>query len=65
VACGRVDGFWEHGLAPWDRAAGGLIAAEAGATVGLLGQTMLATSPALFERVAALVAAGSGDFPAG
>ena len=34
VACGRLDGFWERGLAPWDRAAGGLIAAEAGARVG-------------------------------
>ncbi len=33
VACGRVDGFWEKGLAPWDLAAGGLIAAEAGAVV--------------------------------
>ena len=33
VACGRVDGYYERGLAPWDLAAGGLIAAEAGAIV--------------------------------
>ncbi len=33
VACGRVDGYFERGLAPWDLAAGGLIAAEAGAVV--------------------------------
>jgi len=33
VACGRVDGYYERGLAPWDLAAGGLIAAEAGAVV--------------------------------
>lgn len=33
VACGRVDGYFERGLAPWDLAAGGLIAAEAGAAV--------------------------------
>ena len=33
VACGRLDGFWELRLSPWDVAAGGLIAHEAGATV--------------------------------
>lgn len=30
VACGRYDGFWEKGLAPWDVAAGFLIVEEAG-----------------------------------
>lgn len=33
VAAGRFDGYWEHGLAPWDIAAGSLIAREAGAVV--------------------------------
>jgi len=33
VACGRVDGYWEVQVYPWDLAAGGLIAAEAGARV--------------------------------
>jgi myo-inositol-1(or 4)-monophosphatase len=33
VACGRFDGFWEQNLAPWDTAAGMLIAQEAGATI--------------------------------
>ncbi len=33
VAAGRFDGYWELSLNPWDVAAGGLIAAEAGATV--------------------------------
>jgi len=33
VACGRFDGFWEMKLSPWDTAAGGLVATEAGATV--------------------------------
>jgi myo-inositol-1(or 4)-monophosphatase len=33
VASGRLDGFWEVRLKPWDVAAGGLIAQEAGATV--------------------------------
>jgi len=30
VACGRMDGFWEFGLAPWDMAAGTLLITEAG-----------------------------------
>ena len=30
VACGRYDGYWEMGLAPWDVAAGTLIVREAG-----------------------------------
>lgn len=33
VAAGRVDAYFERGLEPWDRAAGGLIASEAGAVV--------------------------------
>lgn len=33
VAAGRFDGFWEMALNPWDVAAGGLIAQEAGAHV--------------------------------
>ena len=51
VACGRLDGYYESGLAPWDWAAGALIAAEAGAIVtGLHGGPPSRTS---------LVAAGS------
>jgi myo-inositol-1(or 4)-monophosphatase len=30
VACGRLDGFWEFGLKPWDMAAGLLLIREAG-----------------------------------
>ena len=33
VAAGRLDGFWEMHLAPWDIAAGSLIVAEAGGRV--------------------------------
>jgi myo-inositol-1(or 4)-monophosphatase len=33
VACGRVDGFWEFGLKPWDIAAGALMVQEAGGEV--------------------------------
>jgi len=33
VACGRFEGFWEQNLKPWDKAAGAIIAAEAGAEI--------------------------------
>lgn len=33
VAAGRLDGYWENGLHPWDVAAGALIIEEAGGTV--------------------------------
>ena len=33
VACGRMDGFWEFKLSPWDLAAGTLIVREAGGRV--------------------------------
>jgi myo-inositol-1(or 4)-monophosphatase len=34
VAAGRLDAFWEIGLAPWDMAAGSLLITEAGGLVG-------------------------------
>jgi fructose-1,6-bisphosphatase/inositol monophosphatase family enzyme len=34
VAHGRLDGYFERGLKPWDLAAGALVAREAGAVVG-------------------------------
>ncbi|MBS3917127.1 MAG: inositol monophosphatase [Sulfuritalea sp.] len=34
VAAGRLDGFWELGLSPWDMAAGALLITEAGGLVG-------------------------------
>ncbi len=57
VACGRVDAYFEKGLAPWDYAAGALIAAEAGALVGGLttgepsAEFVLAAPPALFATL--------------
>lgn len=33
VACGRLDGFWEFHLKPWDISAGALIVTEAGGTM--------------------------------
>ncbi|MCU0265276.1 MAG: inositol monophosphatase [Actinomycetia bacterium] len=57
VACGRVDGYYERGLKPWDLAAGGLVAQEAGALVaGLRGapaseELVLAASRTLFPAL--------------
>jgi myo-inositol-1(or 4)-monophosphatase len=62
VAAGRVDAFYERGLNYWDYAAGGLIAAEAGAMVGGLSGAPASTSmtvaaaPDLFRRLAGLLA---------
>ena len=61
VACGRVDGYYEVGLAPWDHAAGALIATEAGALVGDLdggppsGAFTLAAGPTLHAALRGLL----------
>jgi len=61
LACGRVDGYYEQGLKPWDLAAGGLIATEAGAVVGGLagrpaGESLVvAAPPGLFEQLEGLL----------
>jgi myo-inositol-1(or 4)-monophosphatase len=44
LACGRLDGYFERGLNLWDHAAGGLIAAEAGARVEGLAGTAASTA---------------------
>jgi myo-inositol-1(or 4)-monophosphatase len=62
VAAGRLDGFWEFGLAPWDTAAGTLVIVEAGGRVGTpdgseysLGPNIVAGTPKVYtELVAAL-----------
>ena len=60
VGAGRLDGFWEFKLKPWDVAAGGLIAREAGATVTAIDgredflsppMSILATTPGIYEAV--------------
>jgi myo-inositol-1(or 4)-monophosphatase len=55
VAAGRLEGYWELSVKPWDVAAGGLIASEAGALVTtMLGQPDYVTPPC------SLIAAGPG-----
>ncbi len=66
LAAGRLDGFWERGLAPWDRAAGALIATEAGARVGRLGSaepmTLLAAPPGLYGALETLLEGADAGF---
>ena len=62
VACGRLDGFYEAGLAPWDVAAGDLIAREAGAETSAFDGgpvrpgSVVAASPAIAAPLRQLVA---------
>jgi myo-inositol-1(or 4)-monophosphatase len=58
VAAGRLDGFWEIGLHPWDTAAGTLLIREAGGRVGTLlgeeysqGGNVVAGTPKVFEAL--------------
>ena len=61
VACGRLDGYYERGLNPWDWAAGRLIVSEAGGVVQELPATAeeplgcIAAPPALIGPLRALV----------
>jgi myo-inositol-1(or 4)-monophosphatase len=41
VACGRLDGYWERGLSPWDIAAGVILLQEAGGKVSAYDNTPL------------------------
>src|SRR3954447_18556509 len=62
VAAGRVDAYYEQHLTPWDHAAGGLVATEAGAVVtGLPGRPFaeplgIAVAPSVAEELVALLA---------
>ena len=60
VAAGRLDGYWERGLKPWDWAAGRLLVTEAGgAVVELPGEPvgLVAAAPGLAEELRELVEA--------
>ena len=48
VAAGRFDGYWELTVKPWDVAAGGLVAEEAGAIVTNLDGRSRLRHPAMF-----------------
>ncbi|MEE1751616.1 inositol monophosphatase family protein [Streptomyces sp. SP18CS02] len=61
VAAGRLDGYYERGLHPWDLAAGDLIAREAGALTGgrpgaaPSGELAIAAPPGVFEPLRELL----------
>lgn len=58
VAAGRLDGFWEMGLKPWDTAAGTLLIREAGGLIATLdggeyklGSNIVAGTPRVFNEL--------------
>lgn len=63
VACGRLDGFFEFGLSPWDMAGGALLISEAGGLVGdLTGEAnylergnLIAGNPKVFAQLLQIV----------
>jgi len=63
VAAGRLDGFWEFGLSPWDMAAGALLITEAGGLVSdLAGESrylstgnIVGGTPKVFAQVLQIV----------
>jgi myo-inositol-1(or 4)-monophosphatase len=56
VGLGRLDAYYEWGLAPWDWAGGSLVAEEAGAVTGRLrDDTLIAAPPQLFDALVALL----------
>jgi len=65
VAAGRLDGFWEIGLAPWDMAAGSLLIQESGGLVSdfdgdngyLDSGRIVAGAPKLFRQLLQIVSA--------
>jgi myo-inositol-1(or 4)-monophosphatase len=64
VAAGRLDGFFEKGLKPWDIAAGSLLIAESGGIIGtfagdsdyLYKGDVIAGSPKIFGQMISLLA---------
>ncbi|TMB13028.1 MAG: inositol monophosphatase, partial [Deltaproteobacteria bacterium] len=70
VACGRLDGFWEWKLHPWDLAAGRLIIEEAGGRVTdsaggphrLTGEETVASNGRIHEELLAMVARARGQW---
>jgi myo-inositol-1(or 4)-monophosphatase len=69
VAAGRVDGFWEFGLKPWDVAAGSLLVEAAGGVVSdLSGQPFALEGPSILAanaRVHAEMLSGAAQIEGG
>jgi myo-inositol-1(or 4)-monophosphatase len=71
VGVGRTDGFWEHGLHPWDMAAAMVVVEEgggratdyAGAVPDLEGRQLVATNGAIHEAMLEVLAMGGSGRP--
>jgi myo-inositol-1(or 4)-monophosphatase len=67
TAMGRLDGYWEYGVKPWDIGAGALIVREAGGCVTsvegnedfLSNETILVSNSLLHEQMLRVLSAGS------
>jgi len=72
VACGRLDGFWEYGLYPWDIAAGALLIEEAGGMISSMtvnrdyldSGDIIAGNPAIHKEITRIFRQIAGDPPA-
>lgn len=70
VACGRIEGFWEFKLSPWDLAAGTLIVREAGGKItNIEGDVfdinsghVLATNGLIHEQVVEAIADSRAEY---
>jgi myo-inositol-1(or 4)-monophosphatase len=67
VAAGRLDGYWERGIQPWDVSAGALLVAEAGGEASnreggpfnAQDRVVVATNGLLHQELIAIL----GEFP--
>ena len=65
VACGRLDGYWEFGLGPWDIGAAMVIVLEAGGVItdhtgrpsGVFDPLYIAGGPELQQELRSVLAA--------
>ncbi len=68
VAAGRLDGFWEQSLKPWDTAAGCIILKEAGGVLSTYSgepyspyeNTIVGSNPSVFPQILAITKASAG-----
>ena len=71
VACGRLDGFWELKLAPWDTAAGALIVLESGGLVtnffkddfDICTKHIIASNPHIYNEMTEVIKATTPILP--
>lgn len=67
VACGRLDGYWEYGLSPWDVAGAALLVMEAGGRItdfhggrfDPFGPEILASNGIIHDRLLEVLAMGT------